>query len=186
MRSVKRPGCTSRPARRDGVEAAVELFNACAQRMFVRNQPIMNEVRTEWGTPGLGLESATQVVFHGDRLVGYVEFLNPTAPDVRPMFSGQVHPTYQGPWSRERARELGKGANPTLRLENWPGTPRPSRRRNEDDEPEKRQPNDVHRGPVSRTAPSLGKRAGRRRLRYRTITVRETVCAGGTASHGRR
>ncbi|MBC7220387.1 GNAT family N-acetyltransferase [Candidatus Bipolaricaulota bacterium] len=112
MQPVKKLGYTSRPARWDDVEAAVELFNACSQHMFRRNQSTVNEVRTEWGTPGFDLEADTQLVFHGDRLVGYVECWNPTAPYVRPMFWGRVHPTHRGRgvgsalvnWAEERAQ----------------------------------------------------------------------------------
>ena len=96
MQSVRQARYTVRPAGRDDVEAAVALFNACSRHMFGRNQFNANDVRTEWGTPGFNLESDTRLVFHEDRLVGYVEFWNLTAPYVRPMFWGRVHPTHRG------------------------------------------------------------------------------------------
>lgn len=113
MQSVTKLRYTHRPARRDDVEAAVELLNACSRHTFGRDQFNANDVRTEWGTPGFSLESDTRLVFRGDQLVAYVDFWNLTAPHVRPMFWGRVHPahTKRGigsslvDWAEERAAQ---------------------------------------------------------------------------------
>jgi len=111
MRSLKKRGYTARPAVLDDVGAAVEMFNAWSRHMFGTDQQSLNDVRTEWRTPGFDLASDTQLVFCGTQLVGYVEFWNLSAPYDRPRFLGRVHPEHVGrgigsalvDWAEERA-----------------------------------------------------------------------------------
>jgi GNAT superfamily N-acetyltransferase len=113
MQSVTKLRYTHRPARRDDVEAAVELFNACSRHAFGRDHFTVNDIRSEWGTPGFDLASDTRLVFHRDQLVAYVEFWNLTAPYVRPGFWGRVHPEHRAQgvgnslveWAEERAAQ---------------------------------------------------------------------------------
>ena len=124
MQSVKKTRYALRPASWDDVVAAVELFNACSRHLFGRDQYGVNDIRTEWGTPGFDLASDTRLVFHEDQLVAYAEFWNLIAPYVRPMFWGRVHPEHRGRgiggalvgWAEERAQQLLSLAPPEAQV----------------------------------------------------------------------
>lgn len=102
----------TRPATMDDLEAAVDLFNACAIEQIGRPTWDLNDAATEWTSPLLNQETDTLVVLSPDgKLVGYVEAWD-EAPHVRLFVSARVHPGSTGQgigtfllrWSERRAQ----------------------------------------------------------------------------------
>jgi len=114
MQSIVQLGYVVRPAQRTDAKAAVELFNLCSRHLIGRGQLTVNDIHTEWGTPGFDLETDTRLVLHRGQPVGYVEHWNLNPPYVRPAFWGRVHPEHTGrgigtalvAWGEARARAM--------------------------------------------------------------------------------
>ena len=74
----------------DDLEAAVALFSACSVELIGRPDVGVDEIRVEWQSPALDLDTDVRVVFSGEsELVGYVEVWD-QKPHVRIYCWGRV------------------------------------------------------------------------------------------------
>ncbi len=103
-----------RGATLNDVEAAVELFNACSLHTKGEIETNIEEIRTDWQTPGFELEKSTRVFLTSDgRMVGYVEVWDVNDLPVKIFVWGRVHPDYENQgigtwlmnWGEQRARQ---------------------------------------------------------------------------------
>jgi ribosomal protein S18 acetylase RimI-like enzyme len=103
-----------RPPTLDDLPALVELFNLCALELIGRPEFNLNDMQSEWRTPGFNLETDVRVVETTDqKLIGYMEVWDLAEPHVRIFSWGRVHPDYRGQgigsrllrWSEERANQ---------------------------------------------------------------------------------
>jgi mycothiol synthase len=86
-----------RPVQMDDLEAAVELFNAESRWLVGGDQFGVDDIRAEWKSPDITLETDTMAVFTEDQKpVGYVEFWGSSTPHVRLHGFASVHPDYLG------------------------------------------------------------------------------------------
>ncbi len=108
-------GLVARPMRREDVEKAVEMFNACTQRLIGVSMENVEEDLAMWSQLGFDMETDTLVVFApGGQLVGYAELWDVAEPHVRPFGWARTHPdcfgrgigTYLESWIDERARKV--------------------------------------------------------------------------------
>ncbi len=106
-------GYTMRSARKEDLEAVVELLNAATTSLVGAGKFSTSELALDWEMPGLELGNDTQVVLNPDgKLVGYEDVFDLDAPHVRIYCFGQVHPDHTGKglgsallaWAEERAR----------------------------------------------------------------------------------
>lgn len=107
-------GFTMRPATMGDVESATVLFNKCSMTMAGIEAFDLEEVRSEWQTPGFNLSASTRVVESADgQLAGYIEVWDINENPVQPWVWGRVRPDYEGrgigttlmTWAEERARQ---------------------------------------------------------------------------------
>ena len=105
---------TIRPATMEDVDAAVELFNVCANHMIGTDEVTLSDVRTEWLLPEFDLNTSTRLVTTPEgKLVGYVEVWDINESPVKIWVWGRVHPDYEGRgigsllmhWAEDRARQ---------------------------------------------------------------------------------
>jgi len=106
-------GYVFRPATMEDAPAVVEIMRACDMAVTGSSDESLDDVLTEWQTPGLNLETDTRVVSAPDgRRVGYAIVLDVVRP-VTPNFDVYVHPDLWGGtldsflinWVEERARQ---------------------------------------------------------------------------------
>lgn len=116
MENLLPEGYTSRPARKDDLEAAVEMFNIDARQLVGVEKFVLNEIANEWSTPGFNQETDSRIVFSPEgQVVGYCDVW-----DMKPHFSidcwGRVHPEHTnlgiGSYLLEWAQRRAEGAIP--------------------------------------------------------------------------
>ncbi|MBC8171920.1 MAG: GNAT family N-acetyltransferase [Anaerolineae bacterium] len=87
-------GFVSRPATLDDAPAVLEVMRACDIAITGQSEESLDDVTTEWETPGLNLETDTCVVSAPDgRLVGYAIVID-AYPAVTPEIDVYVHPDF--------------------------------------------------------------------------------------------
>jgi mycothiol synthase len=111
-------GYYSRPVIMEDAEAIAELYNAQSRWLIGANELEAGELRRDWGSPFLHLETDSQVVFSPeDNLAGHVEMWDMRAPHVNLFAFVAVHPQYMqcgigsflAGWLKQRAQaNLGK------------------------------------------------------------------------------
>ena len=80
----------------DDVEAAVELANAYSMQMIGKPQLEAHELRSDWASPNLNIQTDLHLVFApDDTLVGYAGVWD-RKPNVQIHAWGRVHPEYNG------------------------------------------------------------------------------------------
>jgi mycothiol synthase len=90
-------GYTERPARLSDAEALTRIFNADSQRLFGVNQHDVDNLATEWQTPGFDLGRDTRVALApSGKPAGYAEVWDTDAPHVRLWSWGCVDPEERG------------------------------------------------------------------------------------------
>jgi len=108
-------GFKIRAANMDDLDAAVELFNLCSQRIIGNNEFLRSTVESDWSTPGFDPENDHVVIFSpAGELVGYTFMMAVTQPPIHPWVWGRVHPDYEGlglgsymlEWGEQRARQI--------------------------------------------------------------------------------
>jgi mycothiol synthase len=107
-------GYTSRPAKMEDIAKAKDLFNVCSMETIGSASFTGEEIRNEWGTPGINPETDFRVVFspEGD-LVGYIEVWAISELPIHPWVWGRVHPVHRDQgigtalltWAEQRARQ---------------------------------------------------------------------------------
>ncbi|HTP09461.1 MAG TPA: GNAT family N-acetyltransferase [Anaerolineae bacterium] len=107
-------GYTLRGATLDDLPEAVEMFNACSQKLIGVNEVTLEGYRREWEIPILNLPDNVKVVIAPDgSLVGCQEVWNLFDPHTRINTWGRVHPNHQGRgiatallrWAEDHARQ---------------------------------------------------------------------------------
>ena len=109
------PNYTLRPATMADVEETNALFNAAGQKLIgVADKFDSDELRREWKTPGYNLETDSRLAIAPDgKIVGFIEFWDPSDPHVRYNVWGRTHPDYENlgigtallVWAEERATQ---------------------------------------------------------------------------------
>jgi ribosomal protein S18 acetylase RimI-like enzyme len=107
-------GFILRPATRDDAPAVLEIMRACDIAITGKSEESLENVVTEWETPGLNLETDVRVISAPDgRLVGYAivqDVMRPVTPEI----DSYSHPDTWGKepldafllaWIEERARQ---------------------------------------------------------------------------------
>lgn len=106
-------GFTLRPARSSDAERLTQMFNADSERILGVREHDLDNLLTEWRTPGFVLDRDTRVVADlADRPVGYAEVWDIDPPHVRIWAWGCVDPVQRGraigsalvAWQEERSR----------------------------------------------------------------------------------
>jgi mycothiol synthase len=117
-------GYTSRPARMEDLDEAVEMFNAEARHLIGVDKHIRDEVAVDWQAPGFELETDTRIVCSTEgRLVGYCQVWD-LKPHVTIDCWGVVHPdhlnlgvgSYLLDWAQGRAYQAIPKAPPEARV----------------------------------------------------------------------
>jgi len=102
-----------RPATMDNLPAAVALFNVCSLEQVGALEFSLEDVRTEWISPGFNLATDTRIILdESGAAVGYMEVWD-ADPHVRLYAWGRVHPDFRGRglgtrllwWAETRARQ---------------------------------------------------------------------------------
>ena len=115
---------TLRPPTMRDLKAAVDFFNLCSLEMVGVREFDLDEVGTEWGTPGFDLATDARLLHSPNgELAGYVEVWD-LEPHVRPYTWGRVHPEHRGRglgtrllrWAEARARRAIPKAPPGARV----------------------------------------------------------------------
>ena len=82
-----------RPFTLNDAEATVDLFNAHSQHLFGYDDCELDEMITDWTSPGLDLEDVTRVVENDQgQIIGYIEVWDTTRPHVTKYVWGVLHP----------------------------------------------------------------------------------------------
>ncbi|NIM96144.1 MAG: GNAT family N-acetyltransferase [Anaerolineales bacterium] len=90
-------GYWARHAIPDDLKNVTKLINISSLAMIGKEDISIEEMRNEWETPGLNLETDTRVVFNGDdKLVGYTDVWDVSDTPVHPFVWGRVLPEYEG------------------------------------------------------------------------------------------
>jgi mycothiol synthase len=107
-------GLSVRPANLDDMPTAVDFFNLYSLAVVGVERHNRDNLKREWTSPGVNLESDTRVVLspEGD-WIGYVEVYDADDPPVKVYIGGCVHPEFQGrgigmrlqSWGEDRARK---------------------------------------------------------------------------------
>lgn len=121
-----------RPTQWEDLQGTSDLINAWSRHYLGVPDSEVEDLRREWETPGMNLESCTRVAVAPDgQIVAYYEVWDQNTPPVRIHLWGRVHPDHEGrglgttliSWAIERARQalprapeearvtLGVGAN---------------------------------------------------------------------------
>ncbi len=94
MKNSLPKGYWSRPATMDDLKAAVEMFNVDARQTVGIGKFILQEVGSDWQTPGFNLDTDTQIVLSPDgNICGYYEVWD-LEPHVSINCWGRVHPEH--------------------------------------------------------------------------------------------
>lgn len=82
-----------RPFTLDDAQATVDLFNAYAQHLFGFDDTDLDEMMTDWTSPGMDLEEVVRVVEddHG-QIIGYFDVWDTSPPHVTKYVWGILHP----------------------------------------------------------------------------------------------
>jgi mycothiol synthase len=113
------PNYTIRPATLADVEGTNAMFNAAGQKLIgVADKFNAEDLRREWQIPGYDLETDSRLAIAPDgKIVGFIEFWDPSDPHVRYNVWGRTHPDYENlgigtallAWAEERsAQSVGK------------------------------------------------------------------------------
>ncbi len=96
--TIKLPeGFTDQPGSLVYLQAAVDLFNACALQEIGVESFTKGDIGGEWEGPGLDPETDQRLVFSPDgKLAGYIETWTNHQIPVHPWVWGCVHPDFQG------------------------------------------------------------------------------------------
>ena len=130
MREIS-PDFTSRNGKMSDVAAAVKLFNTYDQYTLGYQGFTLNNIETDWKTPGFNPETDIQVVFNlAGEMIGYIEVWAISDPPVHPWVWGRVHPDYHGmgigsylmAWGETRARQAIEKCPPDVRVAYRSGT----------------------------------------------------------------
>lgn len=109
----------------DDLEATVEMFNLCSLDSLGVRKFDVEDIRTEWKSPGLDILRDLRLVKTADgQVVGYYEVWDLNDPHTRISCWGRVHPQYQGQgigtallgWVKERAAMAIPKAPPEARV----------------------------------------------------------------------
>ena len=103
-----------RPATLQDIPPVVDLFNAYSRWQIGKDQYTVEEITTEWQSPGFELATDTQVVFGSQgEPIAYIEFWDMGEPHVKFNAWGMVLPEFHGSgigstllsWVEQRARQ---------------------------------------------------------------------------------
>jgi len=107
------PNYILRPATMADVEETNVLLNLAGQKLVgVSDKFDADELRREWKIPGYDLETDSRLAIAPDgKIVGFIEFWDPSDPHVRYNVWGRTHPDYENlgigtallAWADERA-----------------------------------------------------------------------------------
>lgn len=84
-----------RPFTLDDAQACVDLFNACSQHLYGCDDSELNELMTEWTSPGLDVNQMIRVVEDQEsQVIGYIDVWDITSPHVVKWIWGVLHPNH--------------------------------------------------------------------------------------------
>jgi len=119
-------GYSTRGARLEDVEAALELYNRWSQAIIGEDEVTdAGAIRNEWLSPGFDPQRDIRLVIAPDgKMVGYVETWTTFKPPVHPWLWGRVHPDYGGKgigtymlkWAEYRVKQVMDDLPPDLRF----------------------------------------------------------------------
>jgi len=84
-----------RPFRLSDAEKTVDLFNACSQALYGWDDSNLEDLISEWTTPGLKVEEVIRVLEdERGKIIGYIEVWDTTQPHVIKYVWGVIHPEH--------------------------------------------------------------------------------------------
>ena len=115
---------TIRPATTDDAAQVTALINICTQALYGKDEMNVGQLETDWKLVGFELEKDSLLLLDGERVVGYADIWNVSAPYVRFMTLVHVHPDYRGlgfgwllnVWAETRTREMMQKTQEDLRV----------------------------------------------------------------------
>ena len=88
-----------RPFTFEDAQACVDLFNACSQKLYGVDDSKLDDLMTEWTSPGINVNEMIQVVESSEgQVIGYIDVWDITNPHVVKWVWGVLHPNY---WEEE-------------------------------------------------------------------------------------
>ena len=84
-----------RPFTFDDAQACVDLFNACSQQLYGSDDSDLDDLLTDWTSPGINVHEMIRVVENQDgQVIGYIDVWDITNPHVVKWIWGVLHPEY--------------------------------------------------------------------------------------------
>jgi hypothetical protein len=118
-------GFTTRAARPGDQIPVIDLINTCSLADIGAPVQTVDELLTDWGTPGFDLDLDSRVVLTPDgQIAGYAEFWNLSEPPVKPFLYFIAHPDHRTGdversmirWGEARAAECIPSMPPEARV----------------------------------------------------------------------
>jgi len=115
---------TIRPAIPNDAAQVSELINICTQALYGKDEMNVGQLESDWKLESFDLEKDSILLLDGDKLVGYADIWNVSAPYVRFLTLVHVHPDYRGlgfgwllnVWAETRSREIMQKTQEDLRV----------------------------------------------------------------------
>lgn len=93
-----------RPFTLADAKEVTNLFNACSQALHGHNEFDLDNLISEWTSPGLNLEEMTRVLVNEQgEIIGYIEVWDTTNPHVIKYVWGMLHPEH---WDDDQYHEM--------------------------------------------------------------------------------
>jgi GNAT superfamily N-acetyltransferase len=84
-----------RPFTFEDAQACVDLFNACSQQLYGVDDSKLDDLMTEWTSPGIDVNEMIRVIEDPDgQVIGYIDVWDVTNPHVVKWVWGVLHPDH--------------------------------------------------------------------------------------------
>jgi len=116
-----------RPFTFDDAQACIDLFNACSQHLYGVDDSDLEDLMSDWTSPGINANEMIRVVeSQTGEVIGYIDVWDNTTPHVVKWVWGILHPNYwddglyfqMTSWAESLARETLKATLEHIRVDN--------------------------------------------------------------------